>query len=66
MRKIHMPSAVSAGLLVAFLAAFVLLGYGYGVSRAAASVRADGATVTAATGPIVCAFNMSWDGTGCR
>lgn len=69
MRKLGKPSAVSAGLLVAFLAAFVLLGFG--TPRTETGVRADASVVPAAAVPAVsaatvCVFNMSWDGTGCR
>lgn len=73
MRTLDKPSTVFAGLLVAFLAAVVLLGFGApgtaSTSRADAAVTTvapavpTGGTVTTAT---MCAFNMSWDGSHCR
>lgn len=64
MRKPGKSSAVSAGLLMAFLAAFVLLGFG--TVRPAASVRADVSAAPVASVATICVFNMSWDGTGCH
>ena len=65
MRTIQTSATPFAAVLAVIVTALVLVGLGYRVAAetgrgAVPQFRADGSTT------LICPFNMSWDGAGCR